>query len=286
MPATTKVGSVTLQRYEELVAQDRKLVLDESKIQFKIGDDALEIAPLTEWGGSLPASSEGPGVRETLEMFAEDVGLSYSQVRTYRYTSHRWPCEHRAEGVPFEIHRILEKLEDRFERILKPPKHPRHGKLQWTGDAAKRQVGWQVDTPQSVQEKVEAIHDLASDEQVAARVATDFLRRPPSPSGPQATTRPGTFSTRRRTTGGPRSKTAPGRAARGQVGCALRRCCATDSWSPRRVRRHACDRSARAAAPRRRWWRSWSEECRRAAPGRHQSPFGARLDALAPRSAR
>ncbi|MFI1676311.1 DUF6192 family protein [Streptomyces sp. NPDC020607] len=39
-------------------------------------------------------------------------------------------------------------------------------------------MGWQVETPQSVQEKVEAIHDLASDEQVAARVATDFLRRP------------------------------------------------------------------------------------------------------------
>ncbi|WP_324605541.1 DUF6192 family protein [Streptomyces niger] len=82
------------------------------------------------------------------------------------------------EGVPFEIHRILEKLEDRFERIKNPPRHVRTGQFRWTDDAAKRQVGWQVDTPQSVQEKVEAIHDLAADEQVAARVATDFLRRP------------------------------------------------------------------------------------------------------------
>lgn len=42
----------------------------------------------------------------------------------------------------------------------------------------KRLVGWQVGHLVSVQEKVEAIHDLAADEQVAARVATDFLRRP------------------------------------------------------------------------------------------------------------
>ncbi|MFF4518511.1 DUF6192 family protein [Streptomyces mirabilis] len=39
-------------------------------------------------------------------------------------------------------------------------------------------VGWKVDTPESVQEKVDAIHDLAADDQVAARVATEFLRRP------------------------------------------------------------------------------------------------------------
>jgi hypothetical protein len=154
VPASTKAGSVTRQRYEELVTQGRKLVLDESKIQFKFGDDALEIEPLRRHGGSQPATTEEPvGVPETLEMFAEDVGLSCNQVRTYRYTASKWPPEHRAEGVPFEIHRILEKLEDRFERILQPPKHPRNGKLRWTGDAAKRQAGWQVDTPQSVQEK-------------------------------------------------------------------------------------------------------------------------------------
>ncbi|MGW2288180.1 DUF6192 family protein [Streptomyces phaeochromogenes] len=46
-----------------------------------------------------------------------------------------------------------------------------------TQDAAKRQIGWRVDSPQTPQEKVEAIHDLPADDQVAARVATDFLRR-------------------------------------------------------------------------------------------------------------
>ncbi|MDF3142298.1 MULTISPECIES: DUF6192 family protein [unclassified Streptomyces] len=39
-------------------------------------------------------------------------------------------------------------------------------------------MGWKVDTPESVQEKVEAIHDLAADDTVASVVTTDFLRRP------------------------------------------------------------------------------------------------------------
>ncbi|MFI1203519.1 DUF6192 family protein [Streptomyces sp. NPDC020883] len=166
-------------RYDAIVAEDRKLVLDETKIQFKIGDDALEIEPMRPHGGSLPATGEEPfGVRQTLEMFADDIGVSYNQVRTCRQTASRWPREHRAQGVSFDIHRILEKLDDRFEKIADPPAHPRSGKLEWSGDAARRLVGWQVDTPRTAQEKVEAIHDLARDDQVAAQVATDLLRRP------------------------------------------------------------------------------------------------------------
>ncbi|MFE4825129.1 DUF6192 family protein [Streptomyces sp. NPDC056704] len=179
IPTSTKVGSVSRARYEEIIAGDRELVEVDTKIQFVIGDHALEIEPMRPHGGSLPAGGEDLfGVRETLEMYAEDVGVPYNQVRLNRQTASRWPAEYRVQGVSFEIHRILEKLDDRFERITNPPRHPRDGAARWTQDAAKRQVGWRVDSPRSVQEKVEAIHDLAVDEQVAARVATDFLRRP------------------------------------------------------------------------------------------------------------
>ncbi|MFF5313690.1 DUF6192 family protein [Streptomyces massasporeus] len=106
------------------------------------------------------------------------MGVPYNQVRLNRQTAGKWPAEHRIAGVSFEIHRILEKLDDRFDRSQNPPRHPRDGVPRWTQDAAKRQVGWRVDNPQTPQEKVEAIHDLAVDDQVAARVATDFLRRP------------------------------------------------------------------------------------------------------------
>ncbi|GAU70630.1 Ku protein [Streptomyces sp. NBRC 110611] len=37
---------------------------------------------------------------------------------------------------------------------------------------------WTVDNPETAQEKVTAIHRLARDEEVAATVTTDFLKRP------------------------------------------------------------------------------------------------------------
>jgi hypothetical protein len=39
-------------------------------------------------------------------------------------------------------------------------------------------VGHQVSRPVTAQEKIRAIHTLARDEEVAAAVTTDFLRRP------------------------------------------------------------------------------------------------------------
>ncbi|WP_324605542.1 hypothetical protein [Streptomyces niger] len=100
MPASaTNVGSVTRERYDELVAEDQQLVLDDSKIQFKIRDDALEIEPLRPHGGSMPNGSEELlSVQETLSMFAEDIGVSYNQVRTARQTASKWPPAQRAGG--------------------------------------------------------------------------------------------------------------------------------------------------------------------------------------------
>lgn len=46
------------------------------------------------------------------------------------------------------------------------------------GRRRSRRVGRQVDNPVSAQEKVTAIHSLARDEDVAATVTTDFLKRP------------------------------------------------------------------------------------------------------------
>jgi hypothetical protein len=93
----------------------------------------------------------------------------------------RWPKERRRADVSHTIHKILASLPDereRFDAVDNPPADPRGGPARWTHDSAKRIVGWKVDTPESVQEKVDAIHDLAADDQVAARVTTDFLRRP------------------------------------------------------------------------------------------------------------
>ncbi|MEH0573127.1 MULTISPECIES: DUF6192 family protein [Streptomyces] len=114
-------------------------------------------------------------------MFAEDIGLAYTTVRDYRWVSSRWPKQRRRPDVSHTIHKILAAIGDeaeRFEAVNNPPPHPRYGTPRWTHDSAKRVVGWKVDSPQDVQEKVEAIHDLASYDAVAAVVTTDFLRRP------------------------------------------------------------------------------------------------------------
>ncbi|WP_329453721.1 DUF6192 family protein [Streptomyces sp. NBC_01724] len=154
-----------------------------SSVQWQLGDAAGEIEPMRSYGGTNPSGSEELfTVSEAIRMFAEDVGLAHTTIRDYRWVASRWPKEHRRADVSHAIHKILASIPDgqeRFEAVNSPPPHPRGGPARWTHDSAKRIVGWKVDTPESVQEKVDAIHDLAADDQVAARVATDFLRRPP-----------------------------------------------------------------------------------------------------------
>ncbi|AZQ40068.1 hypothetical protein EJ357_47365 [Streptomyces cyaneochromogenes] len=62
--------------------------------------------------------------------------------------------------------------------IQHPPANERTGRREWSGDAAKRAAGWSTATPATVEEKVEAIRDLALDEQMAAQAACDLLHRP------------------------------------------------------------------------------------------------------------
>ncbi|MFD9819393.1 DUF6192 family protein [Streptomyces violascens] len=168
---------MTRERYDELVAEGRELTLQEGQIQWRLGDMALEIEPITVPGG-LPG--EEHRVRKNMAMFAQDIDQPVPTVLAYRVTSGKWPSERRRPEVPWSIHRILGRLdESRFEVVQHPPMHPtRPGVCRWTDESAKRLVGWRVHTPRSVQEKVEAVHDLVGDEQVAAQVATDLLRRP------------------------------------------------------------------------------------------------------------
>ncbi|MFD5467986.1 DUF6192 family protein [Kitasatospora sp. NPDC127059] len=175
------VGAVSLRRYDELVAEGRDLVEQIGRCQFRIGDMALEIEPMRLAGGGEHGADEAFTVATSLRLFAEDIGLSFHTVKGYRWTSSKWPATHRQPKVSHSIHRILASIEDpehRFAVILDPPVHERSGTRRWTRDAASRALGRQFATPVTVQEKVERIHDLAADDQVAARIASDLLRRP------------------------------------------------------------------------------------------------------------
>ncbi|MFJ8364369.1 DUF6192 family protein [Streptomyces sp. NPDC093984] len=174
--ATGKVGSVTESRYAEIVAELRKLVETASRVQFTIGDYALEVEPMREYGGASPAD-ELFTVKDSLFRLSEDIGLSYSAVKQARWTAAKWPKGRRVPGVSFTVHNILAGItddEERWATILTPPE----GKSRWTPDEAKRRTGRQVAKPVTPQEKVSAIHTLAQDEEVAAQVTGDLLRRP------------------------------------------------------------------------------------------------------------
>jgi hypothetical protein len=179
MPAT--IGQVTKARYDELVEQSRSLVREHDRIQLKLGDNALEIEPMGSPGGSRAHDEVGLGVSESLQMFAEDIGVSPATLEDWRWVSSRWPRKQRCNDVPYYIHRILAAIGDsdqRFAVITDPPVLKRTGQRRWSEDAAKRRVGWTVTRPESVQEKVVAVHELVTDEEVASRIATDLLRRP------------------------------------------------------------------------------------------------------------
>ncbi|MFJ6438850.1 DUF6192 family protein [Streptomyces sp. NPDC091416] len=170
------IGAVSQSRYEQIVAELREVVEQQTRGQFTIGDRALEVEPMRQRGGVVGESEYT--VEQSLKRLAEDIGLTVSTVKTTRWVASRWPKERRRPGLAsYTVHRALANIEDeerRFATILTPPDR----KARWTTDDANRQVGQQVETPITPQEKVTAIHSLARDTEVAAAVTTDFLKRP------------------------------------------------------------------------------------------------------------
>ncbi|MEU5422683.1 DUF6192 family protein [Streptomyces sp. NPDC020667] len=91
------------------------------------------------------------------------------------------PADQRREGVSHKVHSILASIQDeaeRFEVIDDPPVDDVTGTRRWTTNLAQKRVGRRPDRPGTVQEKVERVHDLAVDEDVAVQVTADVLRRP------------------------------------------------------------------------------------------------------------
>ncbi|MEV1069674.1 DUF6192 family protein [Streptomyces sp. NPDC050263] len=158
------------------------MVEEDARCQFGLGDAALELEPLRGHGGHLPLDEGDQGVEESMRLFADEIGLSFYTVRTHRWVAAQWPSERRQTGVSWEAHRILASVPDRFELIGNPPLSERTGRRRWSAEVAKKLVGGKTEevlVPVTVQEKVEAIRELArDDEAVAAQVASDLLRRP------------------------------------------------------------------------------------------------------------
>jgi hypothetical protein len=178
---TTKIGEVTERRYEQLVHQGRDLVKQKTQVQFRLGDNALEIEPMRPVGESHGAGGdELMGVEQALRIYAEDIGIPFATLDIYRWVSSKWPEEHRRSDVSHHIHKILASAPEpeRYKLISTRPLNKRSGERRWTIDMAKREVGQTPHHPVSTQEKINRINDLARDDEVASRAAISFLHRP------------------------------------------------------------------------------------------------------------
>lgn len=76
----TRSAASASHRYEQIVAELRKIVEAQSRGQFAIGDYALEIEPMHEQGPP-ERGEELFTVKHSLFRLAEDIGLSYSQAK-------------------------------------------------------------------------------------------------------------------------------------------------------------------------------------------------------------
>jgi hypothetical protein len=180
MPSTEKIGNVSAERYELLVEKLRDAVEKLSRSQFIIGDGALEVVPMQEHGGRS-VGDDLFGVSAWLHRLSEDINVPYNTLKEYRWVASRYPERHRCAGVAFSTHQVLAAIsdpEERWEAIKNPPLDERTGKRRWTPETTRQRVGYHGPKPETVQEKVEAVHDLVADEQVASQIATDLLRRP------------------------------------------------------------------------------------------------------------
>ncbi|RPF39095.1 hypothetical protein [Streptomyces sp. TLI_185] len=81
-----RFGSVSANRYAEIVAELRKLVETASWIQFTVGDYALEVESMREAGGQEKSDALFT-VKESVFHLAEDIGLFYAMVDKARWTA-------------------------------------------------------------------------------------------------------------------------------------------------------------------------------------------------------
>ncbi|MFF0164067.1 DUF6192 family protein [Streptomyces sp. NPDC005263] len=158
-----RVGNVTRQRYEQLVTQAKDLIAQIARAQFALGDMALEIEPMRSVGGSMPNGTDDLfTVTESLQMFADDIGVERRTVEDWRYTANRWPKGRRKEGVSFTVHRILASVVDEVA-------------AQVATDLLKRPAVTEHVTPA---ERVRVVTELTRDDTVAKEVTTGLLRQP------------------------------------------------------------------------------------------------------------
>jgi hypothetical protein len=98
--------------WDELVERGRALVANVTHSKFKLGDLALEIAPVGQQGVVL-AQHE----KDRLGEFADAVGIERHTLDSYRHVAFLWPESTRVQSVSWSVHRRFAHEGDRAELI-------------------------------------------------------------------------------------------------------------------------------------------------------------------------
>jgi hypothetical protein len=151
-------------QWARYIKQGRELVDQETRIQFALGDLTLKMIPNHHHDGDH-------GVARMLERYADEIGVPYRTLETYRHMAIAWPADKRASGVGFAVHRALDACPDRFKAIHRPPK----GKDRWNVDDALRYAGRTPHTPEDSREKLDRVRTLLRDDDVAAQAVRDLV---------------------------------------------------------------------------------------------------------------
>src|SRR5204863_355398 len=134
----------TCERYEQIVKQALELVEQLAGAQFTLGDMALEIEPMRPVGGAHEAADEVLfTVEQSLQRFADDIGVAAATVEKWRWTASRWPAGRRRPGISFSVYRILASVRDEdehFAALDDPPFNERTGQRKWTPDGHREAV--------------------------------------------------------------------------------------------------------------------------------------------------
>lgn len=168
-------GHVSPARWQQLVRECREAIEAQTRIQFQLGDAALEIEPIGN-GGRSPNELE-PGVAETLSIFAEEIGVELETLQNYRWTANQWPKKRRRKHVSFTVHLLLNSLDDRFDVIGNPPLGD-DGHRRWTCEQARRAAGQQVNYPHEPEEQLARVRSLTREPKVAASAAERLVAQP------------------------------------------------------------------------------------------------------------
>lgn len=152
--------------WTKLVAAGKVAARQEGDAKWVLGDLALEVAPM----GSGQAHN---GSTETLERYAEEIGVEFDALRQYRFVSDAWPHGTRVARASWTAHRELAGNADRLTLLVKGMTVTQARKANGVNDKARRPLAEQPAEPTTPSERAAHAAAALADPAVKAAALED-----------------------------------------------------------------------------------------------------------------